>query len=477
MGAVYRVRDTLFRRTLALKILAADYRGDVGLKARFLEESQLMGQLQHPGIPPVHDMGQVADGRPYFTMKLIRGETLAATAGGAQATRRRTGRDSWGSSSRSAQTLAYAHSQGVIHRDLKPANVMVGAFGEVQVMDWGLAKVLAGRRRRTAGRGATEIAVRGDPRRDARGGDAGGVGDGHAGVHGPGAGAGRGGGLDERADVFGPGGDPVRNPHRRTGVPGLRRAGRVRQAGRGNVGPGSDPPGQVRADADLVRLATRCLAGDREDRPANAGEVHRETAAHLNGVQQRLRQAELAKKEADVRAPNGANGGGRSTASGPYRGAAGGAGGGRRVGPPRSRRARASEVDGPAGRRIALDELDRVLAAGKTREAKDQLGKIRPHLEGLETPDLERRLTDREADLALLGELDALFGRRWQVMQQVVLEQVHLRQAWDRPGDGTTAAGFGHYTRGVTREQMRDEYAATFRKARPRPDGEPPPRR
>ena len=116
------------------------YRAGSAAARRFVDEARITGQLQHPAIPPVHELGTLPDGRPFLAMKLIKGDTLAdllrrpepgATAGG-----------SWPSSSRSARRSAYAHAARVIHRDLKPANVMVGAFGEVQVMDWGLAKVL-----------------------------------------------------------------------------------------------------------------------------------------------------------------------------------------------------------------------------------------------------------------------------------------------------------------------------------------------
>src|SRR5262249_25529866 len=97
--------------------------------------------LQHPGVVPVYDFGRFGD-RPFFTMKLVKGQTLAALLGeraGPAAERPRF----LAIALQVAQALAYAHAKGGIHRDLKPANVMVGAFGEVQVMDWGLAKVLA----------------------------------------------------------------------------------------------------------------------------------------------------------------------------------------------------------------------------------------------------------------------------------------------------------------------------------------------
>ncbi len=111
------------------------------LRRRFIEEAQIGGQLQHPGIVPVYEMGLLFDRRPYFSMQLIRGRTLAELLAERGASHEDLPRflDVF---ERVAQTVAYAHSRGVIHRDLKPANIMVGRFGEVQVMDWGLAKVL-----------------------------------------------------------------------------------------------------------------------------------------------------------------------------------------------------------------------------------------------------------------------------------------------------------------------------------------------
>src|SRR5439155_6724826 len=99
---------------------------------------RVTAQLQHPGVPPVHIVGAWPDGRPFLVMKLIRGRTLADLLADDRADRGRL----LAAFEPVCQAVAFAHARKVIHRDLKPSNVMVGAFGEVQVMDWGLAKVL-----------------------------------------------------------------------------------------------------------------------------------------------------------------------------------------------------------------------------------------------------------------------------------------------------------------------------------------------
>src|SRR5262249_28314274 len=141
MGAVLRGRDVDLGRDLAVKVLLEKYVDRPEVARRFIEEAQIGGQLQHPGVVPVYDIGRFGE-RPFFTMKLVKGQTLAhLLAERTDHTQDRPRLLSIGL--QVAQTLAYAHAKGVIHRDLKPANIMVGAFGEVQVMDWGLAKVLA----------------------------------------------------------------------------------------------------------------------------------------------------------------------------------------------------------------------------------------------------------------------------------------------------------------------------------------------
>src|SRR5262249_54141074 len=128
-------------RSVAIKILRRRHQRSAHLAERFRDEGCIAAGLQHPGVPPVHDVGTAPDGRPYMVMKLIEGATLLDLL----ASRPSPAHDLPGVLKifeQIAQTVAYAHSRGVIHRDLKPHNVMVGAFGEVQVMDWGLARML-----------------------------------------------------------------------------------------------------------------------------------------------------------------------------------------------------------------------------------------------------------------------------------------------------------------------------------------------
>lgn len=149
MGSILLGRDVDLGRELAIKVLLEEHADRRDVIRRFIEEAQIGGQLQHPGIAPVYELGQFADGRPFFTMKLIDGQTLSELL----AARSDLSEDRakfLKIFEQVCQTIAYAHSRGVIHRDLKPANIMVGAFGEVQVMDWGLAKIIENDRQNPA---------------------------------------------------------------------------------------------------------------------------------------------------------------------------------------------------------------------------------------------------------------------------------------------------------------------------------------
>jgi serine/threonine protein kinase/phage FluMu protein Com len=138
MGAIKRAVDKDICREVAVKFLLNN--ADDRQKARFVEEAQITGQLEHPNIVPIHHLGIDEDGSSFFSMKMVKGRSLADIL-----------KDQSGEYTLSrllnimisiCNALAYAHSRQVIHRDLKPANIMVGDFGEVYVMDWGLAKVV-----------------------------------------------------------------------------------------------------------------------------------------------------------------------------------------------------------------------------------------------------------------------------------------------------------------------------------------------
>ncbi|MCC6142787.1 MAG: protein kinase, partial [Candidatus Hydrogenedentes bacterium] len=149
-GRVLLVHDTCLRREIALKELLpgpggpeslpnSPVRRSVPHMARFLQEARITGQLEHPSIVPVYELGNRLDGTLYYTMKLVRGKTLARAIRDARTLEQRL--DLLSHFIDLCQAIAYAHSRGVVHRDIKPGNVMVGDFGETVVLDWGLAKL------------------------------------------------------------------------------------------------------------------------------------------------------------------------------------------------------------------------------------------------------------------------------------------------------------------------------------------------
>jgi serine/threonine protein kinase len=134
MGTVYRAEDRKLVRLVAIKVMA-EPAVEPSAAERMLAEARVVAHLEHPGIVPVYDAGTLADGRVYYAMKLVAGRRLGEYAAAASlADRLRV-------FARICEAVAFAHSRGVVHRDLKPENVMTGAFGEVLVMDWGVAKV------------------------------------------------------------------------------------------------------------------------------------------------------------------------------------------------------------------------------------------------------------------------------------------------------------------------------------------------
>ncbi len=136
MGTVYLAEDVMLERRVALKVVAT------GLSApdaaeRMLREARILAGLEHPGIVPVHDAGALPDGRVFYAMKRVDGKRLDALAPTLALPERLR------IFQRICETVAFAHARGVVHRDLKPENVMVGPFGEVLVLDWGVARILA----------------------------------------------------------------------------------------------------------------------------------------------------------------------------------------------------------------------------------------------------------------------------------------------------------------------------------------------
>ncbi len=304
MGVVLRARDLDLGRDLALKVLQARHCGDPDVVGRFVEEARIGGQLQHPGIVPVHELGALADRRPYFTMKLVKGRTLAALLSerpSPEADRTHFLKIF----EQICQTVAYAHARRVIHRDLKPANVMVGSFGEVQVVDWGLAKVLpeGGVADEVKARALKETVIQ-----TARSGPAG------SGESQPGSvlgtpsymapeqARGKIDRIDERADVFGLGAILCEVLTGRPPFGGSSRHEIRARAARGDLTRTLGRLDASGANSELIGLARDCLAAEPEQRPRNAGDVARRMSAYQAGIQDRLRAAELARVEAQTRA-------------------------------------------------------------------------------------------------------------------------------------------------------------------------------
>jgi hypothetical protein len=303
MGVVYLARDCALDRPVALKFLQQCFASDPRAGSRFLDEAQITGRLQHPGIPPVHQVGTLPDGRPFLAMKLIRGRTLK------QLLREQgPGEARWlGVFEAICQAVGYAHSQNVIHRDLKPANIMVGPFGEVQVMDWGLAKVLAtsvapvqmpdetgpealwslqhGQSPRTPVDQTRAGSVLGTPAFMA-----------------PEQAIGAIDRLDRRSDVFSLGailcalltGQPPFVAADTEATRQLAARAKLDDAFARLDGCGAKP--------ELIALARRCLSAEQDHRPADAGVLAGAVADLRRQAEERARQAELARAGAVVQA-------------------------------------------------------------------------------------------------------------------------------------------------------------------------------
>jgi tetratricopeptide (TPR) repeat protein len=297
MGVVYRARDVALDRDVAIKLLSERYPGDSLPAQRFLGETRITAQLQHPGIPAVHQVGTLADGRPFLAMKLIKGSTLEAIL------KHRT--DQTAERGRLltifeavCQAVGYAHAHRVIHRDLKPANIMVGAFGEVQVMDWGLAKILGEETPASAHAPAPEqtrawTEIHSTPE-DGSYTQAGSL-IGTPAFIPPEQALGEIEKVNERSDVFGLGallaviltGKP---PYLGDSFESIRV-----QAARGKLEECYARLDASGAEPELTALCKACLAFEPADRPADAGAVAAAVAGLRSAADERARRAELEK--------------------------------------------------------------------------------------------------------------------------------------------------------------------------------------
>ena len=287
MGEVWRGFDTLLARRVALKVLPVTGFADL-LRGRFEEEARHVGRLEHPSIVPVYDLGELPDGRPFFAMKLVQGQTLAELLAARVTPAEDLAR--WvGVFEQVCAAVAFAHARDLIHRDLKPSNVMLGEFGEVLVMDWGIAKVLAARPQPgqlpptpvlpslSAGEAATGPGGLETLPGQARGTPA---------FMAPEQARGEAARVGKASDVFGLGGILCVTL---TGQPPYTEA---RQVLAGDVTGALARLDRCGADATLIGLAKDCLAPEPEARPADAAEVAGRVRRYRDEVAARQAEAE-----------------------------------------------------------------------------------------------------------------------------------------------------------------------------------------
>jgi serine/threonine-protein kinase len=285
IGLVLRAHDPELDRRVALKILHEHLASDAEMVRRFVDEAKIAGGLEHPGVVPVHEMGRSADGRPYFTMKLIEGETLASRLS-ARKTNAEDRLEFLSTFQTICQILGYAHSRGVAHLDVKPSNILVGGFGEVLVTDWGFSSSLAPRpdskkpddaapKPRVVGTPAymSPEQARGDLQR-----------------------------IGPRSDVFALG---AMLCEILTGTPayaGDSASEILLAASRAWLDDAWKRLDGCTADATLVALARRCLAPEPEARPGDAVEVAAEIGRYLRALEDRAQALAIEAAEARTKA-------------------------------------------------------------------------------------------------------------------------------------------------------------------------------
>lgn len=289
MGIIIRALDVDLDRSVAIKLLRKIHLGKPHLHQQFTHEIRITGRLQHPGIIPIYETGFSWDQRPYFAMKLVQGRTLSELLAERKSTQDDLPR-LLKVFEQVCQTLSYTHSRGVIHLDIKPSNIMVGAFGEVHLMDWGLARVstelcdipIAGETHfnstilSAAERLAAETIQAESPVGTIWGTPA---------YMSPEQARGQ--CTDVRSDVFGLGGilyeiltgNP---PHQGRSLIDV-----CFRAAHGDLSLTFQKLAECQADGVLIRLARNCLSPDVDQRPAHAGFVAKELTMYLESMLQR----------------------------------------------------------------------------------------------------------------------------------------------------------------------------------------------
>jgi serine/threonine-protein kinase len=264
MGMVRKLRDRVVLRTVAKKQLHEAALSVPGAPLRFLEEAQITGQLDHPNVVPVYDVVLDESGVPaYFTMKLVSGKTLRELADEAHAEGLRAEHVEgfFRSMLRVCDALSFAHSRGVIHRDLKPDNVMVGSFGQVYLMDWGIALLRTGERPSAQ---SDSSSVLGTPAYMA-----------------PEQALGQAALIDERTDVFGVGAMLYRVLSGRAPWSG-RSGGAVERARSESVPPLEDVAGPA-VPPGACRIVMKALSRERDERHSSVADLAAEIEAFLHG--------------------------------------------------------------------------------------------------------------------------------------------------------------------------------------------------
>ncbi len=273
VGIIYKALDCHLKRMVAIKVLRYEFRDRDDIIQRFEQEARIISQLPHPGLAPVFERGTCDDGRPFHSMKLVDGNNLKKVIQD----------ETFGSETRPhavnafasvCQTIAYAHSRGIVHLDIKPANIMIGTYGEVHVMDWGAARQLDRNGKYSSVSILRTKARTSDDQLRVVGGTLEYLAPEQA----------AGGELDKRTDVFALGACLC---HILTGKPPYGGEGKLeiyRSAVAGDILPAHRGLINCNADPALIRLAINCLQPEPDDRPDDAREVAGAISTYQNSA-------------------------------------------------------------------------------------------------------------------------------------------------------------------------------------------------